>query len=107
MEKVGKLVRLWFEPAVLIGLLTLQSGIILYVMDVQIDSVKAELTSQIGSVKAELTSQIDGVKAELSLFRGDVNRRLSRQDTEIKSTDKKIDDLKKQSYFPKKINHQS
>ena len=72
MEKVKELARPWFEPAIIIA-------IILYVMDIQIDNVRTE---------------IKGVRTELSLFREDVNRAMSRQDAEIKSTDKKIDDLK-------------
>ena len=72
MEKVKELARPWFEPAIIIA-------VILYVMDIQIDNVRTEINS---------------VRTELSLFREDVNRAMSRQDTEIKSTDKKIDDLK-------------
>ena len=55
----------WLEPAIIIA-------VILYVMDIQ----------------------IDGIKKEITLFREDVNRSLSRHETEIKATDQKIDNLK-------------
>ena len=83
MEKVKELARPWFEPAIIIA-------VILYVMDIQIDNVRTEINGAQNSLQTE----INGVRTELSLFREDVNRAMSRQDAEIKSTDKKIDDLK-------------
>ena len=79
MEKVKELARPWFEPAIIIA-------VILYVMDIQIDNVRTEIKGAQNSLQTEINS----VRTELSLFREDVNRAMSRQDAEIKSTDKKI-----------------
>ena len=83
MEKAKKLARPWLEPAIIIA-------VILYVMDIQIDNIRTEIKG----VQNSLQTEINSVRTELSLFREDVNRAMSRQDSEIKSTDKKIDDLK-------------
>ena len=68
METVKKGLSRWLEPAVIVA-----------IMWVLINSVKSDISS---------------VKTELTLFREEMNRMQSRQDAEIRSTDKKIDDLK-------------
>ena len=79
MEKVKELARPWFEPAIIIA-------VILYVMDIQIDNVRTEINGAQNSLQTE----IKGVNSRID----SLERILSRQDSEIKSTDKKIDDLK-------------
>ena len=79
MEKVKELARPWFEPAITIA-------VILYVMDIQIDNVRTEIKGAQNSLQTE----IKGVNSRID----SLERILSRQDAEIKSTDKKIDDLK-------------
>ena len=65
MEKMKHFLGSWIEPAIIIV-------VILYVMDIQIDSLKSEL----------------------SLFREDVNRTFQRYDSVIQHNDQKIDHLK-------------
>ena len=86
MEKVKELARPWFEPAIIIA-------VILYVMDIQIDNVRTEIKG----VQTGIQTEIDSVRTEIKGVNSRIDsleRILSRQDSEIKSTDKKIDDLK-------------
>ena len=83
----------WLEPAVIVAFVSLLFLVLLYAVDVKIDSVKVVIDgvkTDIDGVKAD----IDSVRSDIAMLRSDVNRTFDRQSAEIKATDKKIDDLK-------------
>ena len=69
----------WLEPAVIVAFVSLLFLVLLYAVDVKIDSVKTD---------------IENVRSDIASLRSDVNRTFDRQSADIKATDKKIDDLK-------------
>ena len=90
----------WLEPAVIVAFVSLLFLVLLYAVDVKIDSVKVEINSvkaEINGVKADINgvkADIDNVRSDIAFLRSDVNRTFDRQSADIKATDKKIDDLK-------------
>ena len=63
----------WLEPAVIVAFVSLLFLVLLYAVDVKIDSVKVD----IDGVKADIESvkgDIDSVRADIALLRSDVNR---------------------------------